>query len=266
MKQFSLLLLGLLLFSCSSKSDNKIVLTSDFGPPAKLTEHIQKDFKTWWTYHKKYSLLSRDFTPLDESGRVIKKTAYLKQLATGKYISIRLYDPDSTIFYKLYTMNPQAALYIQDNVKDDAAAEYARMSWEGDPFPDFEFTDLNGVTYRKEDLKGKTVFFKTWFIGCKPCIAEMPDLNAMVAHYKDREDVLFISVALDKAGPLEKFLSKTQFDYAVVADQKKFLRSNEFFQTFNAFPTHVVMDKQGKVAKVTSSYEELEYAVERMEL
>ena len=268
MKQLSILLLFVTLFSCGSgnSNDDKIVLTSDFGPPAKLMEHIQKDFKTWWTYHKKYSLLSRDFIPLSEKGKEMEKKDYLKTLATGRYLSIRLYDPDSTVFYQLYPIGPLAAPHIRENIRDDAAAEYERMSWEGDPFPDFEFTDLNGVSYSKEDLKGKTVFFKTWFIGCAPCIAEMPELNALVEHYKDRDDVVFLSVALDKAGPLEKFLTKTQFDYAVIAEQKDFLRNTDLFQTFNAFPTHVVMDKKGLIVKVTSSYEELEYALERMDL
>ena len=229
-------------------------------------EHIQKDFKTWWTYHKKYSLLSRDFIPLSEKGTEMEKMDYLKALATGKYLSIRLYDPDSTVFYKLYPIDPLAAKYIAENIRDDAAAEYERMSWVGNSFPDFSFTDLNGVQYSKEALKGKTVFFKTWFIGCKPCIAEMPDLNAMVESMKDRENVVFISVALDKAPALQKFLDKTQFDYAVVADQKSFLRNTELFQTFNAFPTHVIMDDKGLIQNVSSTFEEMEYALNKLDL
>lgn len=49
---------------------------------------------------------------------------------------------------------------------------------------------------------------KTWFIGCKTCLAEFPELSEMVENQHQNENLLFISLANDEAEPLKKSSSK----------------------------------------------------------
>ena len=51
-----------------------------------------------------------------------------------------------------------------------------------------------------------------WFIGCKPCVAEIPDLNKIKEKFKDK-DVAFFAVTFDSKKKLEEFVIKKPFDF-----------------------------------------------------
>ncbi|GHA78854.1 hypothetical protein GCM10007389_36170 [Pontibacter akesuensis] len=120
------------------------------------------------------------------------------------------------------------------------------------PAPAFTATDLNGKTYTLEQLKGKTVVLNFWFIGCKPCVLEMPHLNEVVAKYKP-EEVVFLAFALDQEPDLRQFLEKHSFNYNIVPDAGKTARD-----TFgvNAFPTSMVINKAGVLQSYLVGYSE----------
>lgn len=50
--------------------------------------------------------------------------------------------------------------------------------------PPFSVTDINGNEYSLESLKGKIIVLNFWFVECKPCVQEMPELNELVEIYK----------------------------------------------------------------------------------
>lgn len=120
------------------------------------------------------------------------------------------------------------------------------------PAPAFTATDLSGKTYTLEELKGKTVVLNFWFIGCKPCIMEMPHLNEVVQKYK-QEDVVFLAFALDQEDELRKFLAKTPFQYNIVPDANMIARDA---YGVNAFPTSMVIDKNGILLDYMTGYSE----------
>lgn len=120
------------------------------------------------------------------------------------------------------------------------------------PAPEFTATDLNGKSYKMDELKGKTVVLNFWFIGCKPCVMEMPHLNKLVAKYGS-EDVVFIAFALDSEVALKKFLVKNPFNYNIIPDAGKIAQDN--FKV-NSFPTSIIIDKQGLVQDYLIGYSE----------
>jgi len=130
---------------------------------------------------------------------------------------------------------------------------------EGTVFPKFDLKDLNGVEYTNEKTKGKTVVLKCWFIACAPCVAEFPQLNELVEKYKNRDDIVFVSLAFDSKEKLEPFLLKKPFRYAVVPDQKQFMFSD---LDIKSYPTHIIIDKNGIIRKVVTSADEMIDALE----
>jgi thiol-disulfide isomerase/thioredoxin len=58
--------------------------------------------------------------------------------------------------------------------------------------PEFDVVAVDGKRLKLSALKGKVVVLNFWFIGCAPCIAELPALNKLVDEYKG-EDVVFIA-------------------------------------------------------------------------
>ena len=110
----------------------------------------------------------------------------------------------------------------------------------GTPAEDFEVEDLDGNVISLESLKGKVVVLNFWFIGCAPCIKEIPGLNELVASY-DESEVVFIAFSLDQAESLNEFLAEHTFDYQIVPEAN--VQSSSY--KVQGYPTHVIIDKQG---------------------
>jgi thiol-disulfide isomerase/thioredoxin len=201
-----------------------------------------------------------DFTPLGASETVITKEAFLQQLCTGEYLPVRLSANDSSVYYQLYKIPPSADAAISSTVKQYAEIDQEFFGWEGKQLPTFNFTDLNGKVYNKESIKGKTLVLKCWFINCVPCVKEMPKLNQLVKQNSNRQDLLFVSLALDPSDKLKSFLTKTEFSYAVVGDQEDYLVNK---LKINSYPTHLIVNGNGEILKVVNSHKDLEAALQK---
>lgn len=109
-----------------------------------------------------------------------------------------------------------------------------------DPAPALKGVDLAGDTVRLSSLKGRVVVLNFWGTGCGPCVAEMPDLNKLVAEYPD---VVFLGLTADEPARLRAFLQQHTYRYRVVCV------SPEAFRDFQVegMPVHIVIDKTGEV-------------------
>ena len=107
---------------------------------------------------------------------------------------------------------------------------------------DFEFTDMEGNKGKISEFKGKIVVINFWGIGCKPCVAEIPELNELAKEFKNK-DVIFLAIASDKKKRLERFLKTHPFNYRVVPE------AWPIFELYKiaAIPVHIVIDKQGYI-------------------
>jgi peroxiredoxin len=208
-----------------------------------------KDYNSYWYYYNDNTNLSNDFIPLNESKKEIEKLNFLKQLLKGKFVPIKVL-VNNKLCYQLYKINSKISDDIKDVVKQMAEIEIKNLMFEGKKIPNFNFMDLDGKKYNYNNTTGKIIVLKLWFINCQTCIQEMPQLNGLVKKYSDRNDVLFLSLAFDNSKKLKKFLSKTTFKYAVVANKEKYIL--ETLQV-NEFPTHIVLNKKGIIVKVLTS-------------
>ena len=107
---------------------------------------------------------------------------------------------------------------------------------------------MHGTKYQLKQLIGKVVVLNFWFINCPPCRQEIPDLNDMVDSYKDNKDVVFIAIALDQRYDLEQFLKTSPYHYNII-DNGRYIASQ---YGVTLYPTHVVIDRTGKVLFHTS--------------
>ncbi len=121
----------------------------------------------------------------------------------------------------------------------------------GEKIQPFSVLDINGQSFNSNELQGKVVVLNFWFVACGPCLKEIPELNQMVEKYKNRNDVIFLAFALDKKEEILKMISKNPFNYHIIPDSKEFIQNN---YKVSMYPTHLVLDKEGKVAFHTSGY------------
>lgn len=114
-------------------------------------------------------------------------------------------------------------------------------------FP-FKSTTIDDQLVSLEGFKGKTLVLNFWFIECKPCQMEIPELNNLVETYKDNKDVVFLSFGLDNKNDIQIFLETTPFYYQIVDNSADIVK--EF--NVNSFPTHIIVDKEGVISFATS--------------
>lgn len=230
-----------------------------FGNPEVDPIQIQKTFSVWSAYNKKI-MLSRDFTALNFQSKEISKKTFLNALTNENFIPIRLKSADSLYCYKLFKILPKSDSSIKATINQEAFDALKNYEMEGKPFPEFAFKDLDGNIVSNESMKGKIIVIKCWYIHCAACIKEFPHVNALVSKYKDRKDIVFISLAEDTPEQLKTFLARKPLSYSVIPNMKVYM--NEKLD-LNAFPTHFILDKNGVIKKVVSNFESLEVALEK---
>jgi peroxiredoxin len=141
---------------------------------------------------------------------------------------------------------PIAVVATANTVVPDKNQLARTKDLEGKKPPFFGLPDMTGNWWDLANQSGKIVLLKFWFTNCTPCIEEMPELNKLVEEFKGNPEVVFIAPAVDEKDKTEAFLKKRTFNYTVLPE------AYDLTDTYavQGYPTHVVIGKDGKVAKV----------------
>lgn len=214
------------------------------GKPVADPKSILKDDGTLYRYITNDVRLCENFTPYNQASKVISKEAFFKQISTGTYLPVKLVSNGSLAAYQLYKVGEETNSVRYARLLAMGKQYYINFKRVGKPLAAFNIVDLNGKRYTPQNTKGKYIVFKCWFIGCHACVEEMPRVNQLAAGYKNRKDVLFVSLAFDAAKELNVFLKKHQFDFAVVPKQGKYMTETLGVDTF---PTSILVGKDGLV-------------------
>ena len=110
-----------------------------------------------------------------------------------------------------------------------------------------DFVSVDGSEISKSSLQGKILVINYWFVGCRPCLLEMPELNELVEKYAEKE-VVFLALANDPQDRVLKFLTKRSFDYTIVPDEMSFGMD----LGVRSYPTHMFVNPEGKIVDVFS--------------
>ena len=212
----------------------------------------------------------------------------LKRLTTKKNIQfnpmqMEAYLPSgekissSEVMNYLMKVELQPAIYIDANSNPKAivfeeASEEAKAAkiamfekapgsdfMVGETAPDFSLKSLEDQPINLEDYRGQVVLLNFWFVGCKPCIMEMPELNEIVADYASK-GITFLAIGLDNPERINKFLETHDFDYTLLPNGRRVAQS----YGITSYPTHLLLDKNGKVLFSQKGYfPGLQYALRK---
>ena len=214
--------------------------------------NIQESFDNWNAYMKENIDLMSTFKPLDEKGVIMKKGMFLTSLRTGAYIPIKS-EKDGEIQYQLNNIENSASEKIKKSIMSKATIAHKYFKMEGRKLPSYDFVDLKGKSYNKEDTKGKIVVLKCWFITCKICVEEFPQLNALVDKYQN-DNIEFVSLAFDEKDKLVEFLKTKPFKYVTIPNQKKYMSKK---LKVKQYPTHLIVDSKGVILKMVNNVKTL---------
>ena len=241
MKKNILLILALLFITNFLFSQQTIVKKESVPSQKKnpLTGLKKAEFKD--LDPSKPLMLDGISTPVySENLTLIKGEEFMKVMSSGDFIPEVFMDKNKEV--KAFVLRKATALEKSQMIEMDDNMS-SRNDLQGKPAMSFQATDIFGNNYTLESLKGKVIVMNFWFVECKPCVIEMPELNKLVDKYKNSE-VVFLGFATNDKSKIENFLKKTTYKYNIIPDAKEAVKS----YNINAFPTHLVIDKNSTIS------------------
>jgi peroxiredoxin len=137
----------------------------------------------------------------------------------------------------------------------------------GAPAPAYATVALNGDSVSLVSLRGKVVLFNIWATWCHPCRAEIPELRALHAKYKNR-GLELVGVSVDADGTddaIKGFMDEFKMTYPVWRDPDE--RVSTRFLAIGVPATYLI-DREGilrwrKTGPIAPSDSTLAAAIER---
>ncbi len=117
--------------------------------------------------------------------------------------------------------------------------------------PDFTLNDINGKPLALSSLRGKWVIIDFWGSWCKWCIKGIPDMKEYYAKYNDKLEILGVDCN-DTVEKWKNAVKQYELPWLHVYWDKDDENGDNPLELYSVrgFPTKVVIDPQGNVAKV----------------
>lgn len=114
----------------------------------------------------------------------------------------------------------------------------------GQTAPDLVLQDVNGVTKKMSDFKGKVIYVDLWATWCGPCIQESPAFEALGKKYAN-ENIVFLPVSTDNTTKIWlSYLKAHQKELTQYYSQDKALKAD---WAIFYIPRFILIDKDFKI-------------------
>jgi thiol-disulfide isomerase/thioredoxin len=110
----------------------------------------------------------------------------------------------------------------------------------------FSARDLDGRAISLDSLRGKVTIVNFWATWCPPCRAEIPDLIALQAKYRDDLQVIGISQDDESAEVVRRFADEHGINYPIVMSTPEL---EQVFTGIYALPTSFIIDREGRIVQ-----------------
>src|SRR5262249_41376390 len=91
-----------------------------------------------------------------------------------------------------------------------------------EPLPNFALMGLDGQILSPAEWQGKAVLLNFWATWCPPCREEIPDLIELQAKYRDRLQIVGLSVDEGTPDAVKSFVQKARMNYPVAVVSPEF--------------------------------------------
>lgn len=122
---------------------------------------------------------------------------------------------------------------------------------EGAVAPNFEMEDEYGNRVRLSDFRGKVVFIDVWATWCGGCVKGLPAFIALRDQYKDRDDVVFLTISDDGIEAKSRwldFLKEKKYSgkmpHLIMNREKDDFEKN---YCITGIPRYILINKEGKI-------------------
>ncbi len=161
-------------------------------------------------------------------------------------------DPDLDPLRKDTAFQEFLARFEHDNA--------TRVLADNKPIPfDFKLPDLDGKLVSLAEFKGKVVIVDFWGTWCPPCRKEIPHFVELLKKH-EKEGLAVVGLCYEKSvgdaarDGVRFFVNSTHVPYPCLMGDPPTLK---LLPEFNAFPTTLILDREGKVRANLTGYQPL---------
>lgn len=126
-----------------------------------------------------------------------EETASLLQKYASCFTSFPNDRKKEDVLAELAAAKEKMTVQLYKEMIDKSIKEHGAIK-KGAPVFDFTGYDSNGNPVKLSDFKGKYIYLDFWATWCGPCIKEYPFFQELYHKFRDRGDIVFISVSTDQ--------------------------------------------------------------------
>lgn len=244
----------------SQFSGRQIEMPAEFKAELDKVDYTNEtDFELFETYK---SLVMENFFGKYMMNQEPDWKAMAEEIQAVKPAKIRSVFAEQLVF----ALNPQNGsetnefIYkvIKDNVTKEDYLKHAEQLYAeleklkslkaGVISPKFEYENFKGGKTSLDDLKGKLVYIDIWATWCKPCLNEIPALQALEKEFHGK-DIAFVSISIDQdkdkwLGYMkENKLQGIQLYAEMTTEGQNFIQD----YSVSSIPRFILLDKEGKI-------------------
>ncbi len=112
--------------------------------------------------------------------------------------------------------------------------------------PPFLVNDLNGNVISSADFGGKVVLLNFWATWCPPCREEIPGMIELANRYKDRLQIIGVSMDTDPPDEVRAFAQQMGINYPVIMGGRTI---SDEYGGIPVLPTSFVVNTEGRVVQ-----------------
>ncbi len=161
---------------------------------------------------------------------------FIKGMITGAVLALVLIALGVHLFFTMRTGNKELLLSAPQY------PEQSKLTIYGQADQDWPIRDLDGKEITLSEFSGKVVFLNRWATWCKPCLAEMPNIQKLYDAMKD-EEVAFLLVSDEEEAVVRNFVEKEKYSLPFYLSDRNF---PDIFIS-KGIPLTMIIDSEGNI-------------------
>jgi thiol-disulfide isomerase/thioredoxin len=134
----------------------------------------------------------------------------------------------------------------EDGSDDSGSPPVIRFVRNPELMPPFLVNDLNGNAISTASLRGKVVLLNFWATWCPPCRDEIPEMIDLANRYKDRLEIIGVSMDDSPAREVGEFAKEFGITYPIVMGSRAMEAE---YGGVPALPTSFVVSPDGRIVQ-----------------
>ncbi len=127
-----------------------------------------------------------------------------------------------------------------------ANVKVIRFASNATPVRPFLVNDLNGNVISTADFGGKVVVLNFWATWCPPCRDEIPEMIELASRYKDRLEIIGVSMDTDPPDKVREFAKEMGINYPVIMGDNTL---SVEYGGIPVLPTSFVVNTEGRIVQ-----------------